>query len=511
MESSRPGPLAATRQRDFAAFRLTPDLRFVFPQAAHEAAFSALLDGLRDDEGILLATGEVGVGKTMLARRLERELRRRGTQVAYLPYPDLSIAEVLRSLYVALDLSAPPDRAALDVAEAVRLIAAAPPGRRTILVDDADKCSTVLLSELERLIRDTGSAGGSLQAVLFGTPDLPTRLSAEIPHVAIAAAAQTHLAPLSLEETGTYIRHRLGVLGAPQDVFSADAIEAIASYARGIPRLVNQACGRALLLAGPDRRGAISQSMILEAIEDCPAVALADPDVAAWAAATLIEERNEPQPAEPPAPVETVAAPSGPVRAAEPSLVETVSVPSEPVRAAAPSPAPAAAVEESIVAGPALDLPLQVPPPPSARNVVEPPPAGGTRRRRLRPAPDRLRWSTPAAPEAETTGPGAERPRFAGFVPRAGRPKSVPAVESVGPIDVLRQSAPADRKRGVFYAAAGGVALATAISVAAYGVLDPESARAARDKLANAAAAAIQHVRAAVTALNDRIARPLQP
>jgi hypothetical protein len=107
-------------------------------------------------------------------------------------------------------------------------------------------------------------------------------------------------------------------------------------------------------------------------------------------------------------------------------------------------------------------------------------------------------------------GPGAERPRFAGFVPRAGRPKDVPAVESVGPIDVLRQSAPADRQRRVFYAA-GGVALAAAISVAAYGVLETESARAARDKLANAAAAAIQHARAAVTALNDRIARPLQP
>ena len=484
-ESTR--PLAATRQRDFAAFRLTPDLRFVFPQAAHETAFAALRDGLRDDEGILLATGEVGVGKTMLARRLERELRRHGMQVAYLPYPDLSIAEFLRCLCVALDLGAPPDRTAPDVAEFVRLIATAPAGRRAILLDDADKCSTVLLSELERLIRDIGGAGGAFQAVLFGTPDLPARLSAEIPHVAIAAAAQTQLAPLSLEETGTYIRHRLGVLGAPQDVFSADAIQAIASYARGIPRLVNQACGRALLLAGPDRHGAISQSMILEAIEDCPAVALADPDVAAWAAATLGEEPSEPEPAPPPAPVETRHAAAVPAPAAA------------PVPAAEPSPAPAAA-EDLIDEAPGPELPLQVPAPPSARQA-EAPPAGGPRRRRLRPAPDRLRWSSPAAPNSNPASPGTDRPRFAGFVPRAGRPKAVPPVESVGPIDVLRRPAPAGRKRRIFYAAACGAALAVTISAGVYGALDAESVRAARDKLT----AAMHDARAAIAALNDRI------
>ena len=328
-----PGHPAATRQRDFAAFRLTPDLRFTFPQAAHEAAFAALLDALGRDEGILLATGDVGVGKTMLARRLERELRRRGTHVAYLAYPDLSFGDLMRCLSAAFDLRQPPGRAALDIAEAVRLIAAAPAGRRTILVDDADKCSTVLLSELKRLIRDAGGAGHSLQAVLFGTPDLPARLSAEIPHVAVAAAAQTQLAPLSVEETGTYIRHRLGVLGARQDVFSRDAIAAIASYARGVPRLVNQACGRALLLAGPDRDGAISQAMILEAIDDCPAIALADPQIAAWAASAPAESEIEPGPAAPTA--ETTAAPkaeanSGRHRRTRPSACRAGGEPGRP-------------------------------------------------------------------------------------------------------------------------------------------------------------------------------------
>ncbi len=231
----------------------------MFPQAAHEAAFATLLDALRRDEGILLATGEVGVGKTMLARRLERELRRRGTHVAYLAYPDLRIGELLRCLSVAFDLGQPSGRAALDVTEAVRLIAAAPAGRRTILLDDADKCSTALLSELERLIRDAGGAGHTLQVVLFGTPDLPARLSAEIPHVAVAAAAQTRLTPLSLEETGTYIRHRLGVLGARQDVFSWDAIEPSPRTRAACPASSTRpaaapSCWRGPIATAPSRR-----------------------------------------------------------------------------------------------------------------------------------------------------------------------------------------------------------------------------------------------------------------
>lgn len=487
-ESTTLGHMGATRQRDFAAFRLTPDLRFVFPQAAHEAAFAALLDALRSDEGILLATGEVGVGKTMLARRLERELRRSGAHVAYLAYPDLSIGELLRCLYVAFDLS-PPSGAALDVAEAVHLIAAAPAGRRAILVDDADKCSTALLSGLERLIRDAGAAGRTLQAVLFGTPDLPARLSAEIPNVAVAAAAHTQLAPLSLEETGTYIRHRLGVLGARQDVFSTDAIEAIASYARGVPRLVNQACGRALLLAGPDRDGAISQAMVLEAIDDCPAIALADPRIAAWATATPTEERIE-------------SAPVAPVAESPPHP----SAEAPPIAAVEPAPVPIAAVADPVQADAASEPPLQVPEPPSARRaerVSDP----AQRKRRARPTPDRLQRSSPADRKIALATPAGEAPRFAGFVPRAGRSRPVPAVESVGPIDVARRPAPGRARRRLLLAACG-TALAIAASAGAYGTVDADLARAARDRLRVASATATQEIRDVVTALTDRIFRP---
>jgi general secretion pathway protein A len=496
-EFAATGPQAASRPRDFAAFRLTPDLRFIFPQAAHEAAFAALLDALRRNaDGVLLAIGDVGVGKTMLARRLERELVREGTRAAYFAYPDLNRTELLRSLQVVFEFGPAPDGDGLDAGEILRLAARAPATRHVILLDDADRCSTELLSELEGLVREARTAGASLQTVLFGTPDLTTRLSTAAPSVALAAAGPTRLEPLSLEETGPYIRHRLAVLGGRQDVFSTDAIEAIASYARGVPRLVNQACGRALLLAGPDRDGAISQAMVLEAIGDCPAIALADPRAAAWAAATPADVPAESSPAAPDA--ATIAEP----------VIEPEHAEPPPAPAPAAEPEPAVAAPQSSDASMAPQAQLQVPEPPSARAAD--PARSRQGKRPKRPAPDRLRPSMPAqtaAPPEPERGPAAP---FAGFVPLGSRTKAVPAVAGAGAIDeiLLRKSSPMAARHGRAVRGAIMVAVAAIAAVGVFLLIDPDFARPTRDRLAGSADATFQDLRGIAADLAGRVFKP---
>jgi type II secretory pathway predicted ATPase ExeA len=492
-ESAAPGHPSAFPQRDFAAFRLTPDLRFVFPQAAHEAAYAALLDALSRGQNVLLATGDIGVGKTILARRMERALPRRGASVAYIAYPDLGFADLLQCLHAAFDLK--PASAGTDAAGSVRLLAASRAAQRVILLDDADKCSAALLSGLQGLIEDANRAGCKLQAVLFGMPDLAARISAEVPRVAIAADSHTRLLPLSPEETATYIRHRLSVLGARQDVFSADAIEAIASYARGVPRLVNQACGRALLLAGPERDGAISQAMIIEAIGDCPAVALADPRVAAWATETTPGIGADPEPAA------TAAEP-----AAEAEAPPLIVVPE-------PEPAVSADTADPIDLEAISDAPLQLPDPPSLRAAarVSEPPAGRQRKRRQRPAPDRLRLSNPADREAAPPAPPGTAPRFAGFVPRTDRSRLAPMVESAGPIDTALKRTPSRGTGRHLLVAAGGVALVLAASAVVYSTVEPERSRAVRDRLEVAVTATLHEIRGAAAAIAAWAAKAAGP
>jgi general secretion pathway protein A len=489
-ESAAPGHPSAFPQRDFAAFRLTPDLRFVFPQAAHEAAYAALLDALSRGQNVLLATGDIGVGKTILARRIEHALQRRGASVAYIAYPDLGFGDLLQCLHAAFDLK--PESTGVGAAGSIHLLAASRAVQRVILLDDADRCSAALLSDLRGLIEDANRAGCKLQAVLFGTSDLAARISAEVPHEAIAADAHAHLSPLSPEETATYIRHRLSVLGARQDVFSADAIEAIASYARGVPRLVNQACGRALLLAGPDRDGAISQAMIIEAIDDCPAVALADPRVAAWATETTPGIEADPEPAA------IAPEPTADAEAEAPPLI-VVPEPEPEVPADRADPLDLEAIS---------DAPLELPDPPSLRAAARAsePPAGRPRKRRLRPAPDRLSLSNAADREAAPPMPPGAAPRFAGFVPRTGRSRPAPKVASAGPIDPALKRMPARQTGRHLLGAAGGVAFLLAAS-GIYSTVEPERSRAVRDKLEVAATATLQDIRGAAAAIAAWAAR----
>jgi type II secretory pathway predicted ATPase ExeA len=68
----------------------------------------------------------------------------------------------------------------------------------------------------------------------------------------IAIRARTHA--LTAEETDKYISVRLSVAGAGSEpIFSAEAIDAIFEYSRGIPRVINLLCEHALITGFADQ------------------------------------------------------------------------------------------------------------------------------------------------------------------------------------------------------------------------------------------------------------------
>ncbi|MSR15609.1 MAG: hypothetical protein EXR86_13840 [Gammaproteobacteria bacterium] len=88
-------------------FKITPDPELFFPGGNRGAVLDALVYAVSRGEGIVKVVGEVGSGKTMLCRMLERELPSH-CEMIYLANPNLAPDELLQSIAFELHLNVVP-------------------------------------------------------------------------------------------------------------------------------------------------------------------------------------------------------------------------------------------------------------------------------------------------------------------------------------------------------------------------------------------------------------------
>ena len=207
----------------------------------------------------------MGTGKTTLARYFLSRLDAR-TATAFVLYPALTAAELLRSILD--DLHVP---ATGDVAEGPRGRAPPLPARGArgqgrdvvLLIDEAQDLSPEVLEQVRLISNLETDTEKLIQIVLMGQSELQEMLARhELRQLAQRVTARYHLSALTRPETEDYIRHRLAVAGGEGKVaFTATRSPPCTELSGGIPRLINLICDRALLagyVAGSarDRRGA---------------------------------------------------------------------------------------------------------------------------------------------------------------------------------------------------------------------------------------------------------------
>jgi general secretion pathway protein A len=89
-----------------------------------------------------------------------------------------------------------------------------------------------------------------LQIVLVGQPELREKLDDKsLRQLRQRITVRFHLRPLSRDDTQRYITHRLRVAGAEdgRPSFTPWSIRTVYRYSRGVPRLINAVCDKALL------------------------------------------------------------------------------------------------------------------------------------------------------------------------------------------------------------------------------------------------------------------------
>ncbi len=228
-------------------FDNVPDPRFYVPCSQHELAHRWLSYGVQTGKGMLLLTGDIGCGKTLLSRRLIVGMAPTRYDVALVANPALSPSELLDEVLSQFGLEPVRSKAGrLQILNA-RLELNAQRGIHSVLiVDEAQSIEKNKGFEDLRLLTNFQLNDRFLMTiVLIGQPELRHRV-AGIPQLNQRIAVRAHLGSFTAEETTLYIASRMGAATDRTDVFSKEAVVAIYEQSKGIGRLINALCDQCL-------------------------------------------------------------------------------------------------------------------------------------------------------------------------------------------------------------------------------------------------------------------------
>ena len=252
-------------------FQLVPNPAYLFLSRSHEEAIAHLNYALSHGDGFVEITGEVGTGKTTLCRAFLEDLDK-DTEVAYIFNPQLNQLELLKTINDEFGISSAANNSKdlIDTLNGFLMEKKSQNKNVILLIDEAQNLNKEVLEQLRLLSNLETNTSKLLQIILVGQPELQNMLdSHDLRQLRQRITLRWFLTPLSRKETKAYIRHRVNIASKKtEDKFTQSAYDLMYKYSRGIPRLINIACDRALLTAFGDNRRKVSGSIARGAIRE---------------------------------------------------------------------------------------------------------------------------------------------------------------------------------------------------------------------------------------------------
>ncbi len=228
---------------------------------------AARLDYIKRRGGIMLLTGDPGVGKTVVLRRYVDSLNENLFKVFYTPLSTLSRADLLYHINRLLDLTARLSKSAIYLQIQKALIESKEQFGKTVflIIDEAHLLQTGPLEELRLLTNFKMDSYDPFILVLAGQSDLRRTMDfAVMEPFSQRIAIRYHVPGLSAGETSAYITHHLRLAGATEPILDESAIHAVHELSFGIPRKIGAITEQALTYAMFDNKRTVTADMVLK-------------------------------------------------------------------------------------------------------------------------------------------------------------------------------------------------------------------------------------------------------
>jgi len=253
-------------------FSNAPVSRFYYSSAQHAQALMRLTHAVSGMKGLAVLVGDIGAGKTTLARRMLDSLPEEEYEAALLViiHSGITASWLLKRIALQLGVENPAEEKLALLSQLYqRLVRIYEQGKKAVvLIDEAQMLATrEIMEEFRGLLNLEVPERKLLSFVFFGLPDLEDNLRLD-PPLAQRVALKYRLEPLSQEASEAYVRHRLRLAGAPRVPFSPGAMARVHAHSRGTPRLINTICDNALFEGFVARAKEVDERLVARVARD---------------------------------------------------------------------------------------------------------------------------------------------------------------------------------------------------------------------------------------------------
>ena len=218
-----------------------------------------------------MLTGEVGTGKTTILRRALASFDPAKVFTAFIFNPRLEVLDLLEFILADFGLTPESRTKSGMLIQLNRWLIERFRHKETcvIVIDEAQNLSFDLLEEVRLLTNLETSSEKLLQIILSGQPELEDKLrQPNLRQLRQRVSLWCRTGPISAQQTTEYIAERLRIAGSTDPVFLPDAVQAIHTASKGIPRVINLICEHALIAAYVDQTRQIAAPIIWAVAKD---------------------------------------------------------------------------------------------------------------------------------------------------------------------------------------------------------------------------------------------------